>query len=108
MAVSDAERLRALLGEQIPEGGSATDTLFSDAEIVDLLETEGSVERAALGGWRVKAAHFANLVNVTEGNASREMSDLLKNAQEMIKLYTRSSTGPTEGRTRVGRIRRAT
>lgn len=100
-----AKKLRNLLGEPIPENGSAADTLFTDEDITALLEeTNNNIDRAAYEGWRTKAAHYANLVDVTDGNASRAMSDLLDNADKMAKSYLRSSDGPTEGRTRVGRI----
>lgn len=109
MALEDDERLRDLLGEPIPAGGTASDTLFSEEQIDDLLErANGDLDRATFEGWRVKAAYFANLVDVTDGNASRSMSDLLDHANQMVRLYLRSSSGPTEGRTRVGRIVRAT
>ena len=105
MALTDADRLRNMLGEPVPEGGSATDTLFSEDQIKDLLEQAGdNLERAAFEGWRIKAAHFANLVDVTDGNASRAMSDLLGHANDMVKVYMRASGGPTEGRARIGRI----
>jgi hypothetical protein len=103
------ENLRAMLAERIPPGGSEADTLFASSELERILNTNGgNLERAAYDGWRIKAAEFANLVSVTDGAASREFSDLHKNALEMVKTYMRSSAGPTEGRTRVGRIRRAT
>jgi hypothetical protein len=109
MAEDPAERLRLLLGEQVPEGGTDKDTLFTDSQIEQLLlETGNNLDRAAYEGWRIKAAHFANLVNVVDGNAVREMSDLYKNAESMIRVYLRSASGPTEGRTRVGKIVRAT
>lgn len=98
--------LRLLLGEQIPEGGDEADTLFTDEQLEEWIDESGDVERAALDGWRAKAAHFANLVDVTEGASSRAMSDLLTNAEKMVRIYLRSSGGPTEGRVRIGRIRR--
>lgn len=105
MALSDASRLRTLLGEVIPPAGSAADTMFSDAQILDFLALgNDDIERAAYEGWRAKAANFANLVDVTEGNASRKLSDLLDHANNMVKLYSKSSSGPTEGRTRIGKI----
>lgn len=107
MAISNTDKLRQLLGESIPEGGQAGDTLFSEAEIAQLLvDTDSNLDLAAHEGWKIKAANFANLVNVTEGNASRAMSDLAANAARMVSMYARSSAGPTEGRTRLGRIRR--
>lgn len=96
--------LRGMLGERIPQGGTSADTLFDDDQIVRWIESNPSLERAAFDGWRAKAAEFANLVSVTDGAASREFSDLLKNAKDMASLYQRSSDGPTEGRARVGRI----
>ena len=97
--------LRLLIGESIPVGGSDVDSLLTNVQLTKMIEdSTGNLERAAYEGWRVKAAQFANLVDVTDGAASRSMSDLLKNATDMVKLYAKSSTGPTEGRTRVGRI----
>jgi len=105
MAISDSERLRLLLGEAIPDGGKPEDTNFSESEIAQLLEDASSdLDRAAYEGWRLKAAIFSNLVDVTEGNASRAMSDLQQKALDMMKIYAKSTTGPTEGRTRIGKL----
>lgn len=107
MAFSDADKLRDMLGEAIPHNGDAADTMFSDQKILSLLEdSNGLLEKAAYEGWRIKAAEYAGLVDVTDGNATRNMSDLLEHAQDMLRTYLRSSAGPTEGRTRIGRIRR--
>lgn len=103
MTLTPDERLRQLLGEDIPDGGQASDTMFSDDEIEDLLISNEDIERAAYEGWRIKAARFSNLVDTTEGNAQKKFSQLLDNATDMIKMYLRSSSGPTEGRTRIGR-----
>lgn len=108
MALTDTTRLRDLLGEPIPEGGTEDDTLFTDQRLNDFLDlANGDVERAAFEGWRAKAGQLANLVDVADGNASRKMSDLLSNAEKMVRFYQRSSSGPTEGRTRIGRIVRS-
>lgn len=112
MPLTSSEKLRQLLGEQIPDGGTEADTLFTEEEIEDLLVSvpEGSedgMERAAYSGWRVKAAKLSNLVDTTEGNVQRKFSQLLDNAQDMLKVYSRTSSGATEGRARVGRARRA-
>lgn len=106
MSMTDADRLRALLGEDIPDGGAAADTLFKDEEIQEYLETTPSINRAALAGWRVKAARLSNLVDTTEGNVQRKFSQLAAAAYDAIKLYERSDDGPTEGRARVGRATR--
>ena len=106
MPLNNEMRLRQLLGEDIPTDGSDEDTLFSDEEIIDFLDRNDDIERAAYEGWRVKAARLSNLVDSTEGNIQKKYSQLLDNAQDMVKTFLRSSGGPTEGRARVGRIRR--
>lgn len=106
MAITDTDHLRQLLGESIPDGSSDSDTLFSTEEIRSLLDDQGDIERAAYEGWRVKAARLASLVDTTEGNSQKKFSQAHAAALEMIKSYARSSSGSTEGRTRVGRITR--
>lgn len=49
-------RLRRLIDERIPSGGTDADTRFTDAEIDDLLTEASSIEEAAAAGWRQKAA----------------------------------------------------
>lgn len=107
MLVRPEEELRQLLGESIPSGGSEEDTLFTDVEILNFVENNPDMDRAVLAGWRVKAAKLSSLVDTTEGNSQKKLSQLLDNALDMVKLYSRSSTGPTEGRARVGKIKRA-
>lgn len=112
MPLTAQAKLRQLLGEEVPQGGTEDDTLFTNEEIEDFLgdtpvEDEDGLERAAYEGWRVKAAKLSSLVDNTEGNVQRKFSQLLDNALDMVKMYHRASGGPTEGRTRVGRARRA-
>jgi hypothetical protein len=83
--------------------------MFTDDQIQAFLdEANSNVERAAYLGWRAKAGQASNWVDVTEGNASRKMSQVSKAALDMAALYSRSRTGPTEGRTRIGKIVRPT
>lgn len=97
--------LRLYIDDVMPTDG--TDPMFSDAELqLTLDNANGDPERAAVEGWRWKAAKFAGLVDVTEGNASRAMSDMQEHALAMVTHFERSSSGPTEGRTRIGSIRR--
>lgn len=96
-----------LLADPQPTDGS--DPQFTDTELQDLLSDAGdSPERAAADGWTILAARYSAMVDVTEGNASRAMSDMQEHALNMVKLFQKSSPGPTEGRTRIGRIRRRT
>jgi len=96
---AETQHVRLMLGE--PTGD---DSLFSDETINGWIDAAANLDAAILQGWRAKAAHFANLVNVTDGAASREFSDLLDNAAAMVKQYTSLARGPAAGRTRVGKI----
>lgn len=97
--------LRLYIDDVMPVDG--TDPMFSDDDLQSALDNAlQDPERAAVEGWRWKAAKYASLVDVTEGNASRAMSDMQAHALQMIKHFAGSSSGPTEGRTRIGRIRR--
>jgi hypothetical protein len=106
---TDITNLRNLMAEAIPAGGAETDTYFTNVRIGEIFDgANGQIEAAAHDGWREKAGLLAGLVNVTDGAASRELSDLLDNALAMTKIYSKSSFGPTEGRTRIGKISRPT
>jgi hypothetical protein len=104
-----ATTLRQKIGETIPQGGSATDTMFTDAEIQAWIEISATMDHAAVEGWEAKLAHFSNLVDVTDGAASRKLGDLAEQAEARLKYYRgRIAAGPDGGlarsRTRVGRI----
>jgi hypothetical protein len=97
--------LRLYIDDVMPTDG--TDPMFSDAELQLTLDNANQdPERAAVEGWRWKAAKYSSLVDVTEGNASRAMSDLQEHALAMVQHFEHSTAGPTEGRTRIGTIRR--
>lgn len=99
------QQLRLYINDPDPTDGSLPE--FSDGELQSALDTSGgNPERAAVEGWRWKAAKAAALVDVTEGNASRAMSDMQEHALAMMKHFETSRSGPTEGRTTIGRIRR--
>lgn len=103
------QQLRSLLGESIPAGKSDTDTMFSEDEIEDLIEKGvGSIEASAYHGWMEKAANYAALVNVNEGNAARELSDLHRQAMRMADRYVGYVETPSRGRARMGHIVRRT
>jgi hypothetical protein len=83
--------------------------MFSDEEIEDFLELGGNDPfAAAYWGWMEKAANYANLVNVNEGNAAREMSDLHRQAIRMADRYVGYVPTPSRGRARMGKIVRQT
>lgn len=106
---TDAERVRALIGESIPSGGTDADTMFTDEEIEDFLELGfDDVNAAAYHGWLEKAANYAKMVNVNEGNAARELGELHRQALRMAERFIGYVTTPSRGRARIGRISRST
>lgn len=108
MATQDEiDTIRERCGEIIPEGGTESDTLFTDAQVTRWIDsTPLNLDAAVREGWLVKQAHFANLVNTTDGAAARTFSDLFNHATSMVAQYTLYMVGPSAGRARVGRIRR--
>jgi hypothetical protein len=99
------DMLRLYIDDVVPTDGTLP--MFTDAELQAPLDAAmQDPERAAIEGWRWKAARAAAMVDVTEGNASRAMSDMLEHALNMIEHFEKSRGGPTEGRTRIGTIRR--
>lgn len=105
MAITDAERLRTLLGESIPTGGSDADTLFTDEQIDDLLTRYGTPNDSLGEGWAIKAAALADLVDTTEGSSVRKMSQAHEAALKQAASYTEA--GGVGGRTKIGRIVRS-
>lgn len=110
MSRSQEDRLRGLLGEGIPASGSDADTMFTDEEVTDFLERGSAVnidypvEAAAFFGWQEKMANYANLVTVSEGNASRELTELHRGAQRMLEQFRGYVPTPGRGRVRLGTI----
>lgn len=107
MALDQITRLRQLIGERIPSGGTQADTMFTDIEVQDFLDRAGnSLYQAAYIGWQAKAATYAGLASTTEGNASRLNSDLHDHAMRMVKMFEGFLTVSVQGRTRIGKIAR--
>ena len=100
---TNADRLRSLLGEVIPDGGTDADSLLSDDEVADLLSRHGTVDKALPEAWGIKAAKLSNLVDVTEGDQRRSLSQAHRQALEMTKHYG-DTGGASGGRTRINRI----
>lgn len=102
-------QVRQKIGETIPSGGAASDTMFTDNEIMVWILAAPTLNHAVVEGWEAKLAHFANLVDVTDGASSRKLGELRLAAEEALKYYRgRIALGPTDGlartRTRIGKI----
>ena len=105
MATSDqVHELRGMLGDSAAED---VETLIEDEDIARWIDSTTSIDAAAAKGWRYKMAQYADLVDVTDGAASRKLGDLIGHAALMIKMYDGLAEGPTSGRARVGKIVRS-
>src|SRR6478736_3896126 len=89
MALTAATRLRALLGERIPNGLDSSDTFFSDTEINDLIDEAGSrgLTFAAAVGWTWKMAEFARLIDVNESGSDRKYRQKYINAKQQAEYF---------------------
>lgn len=103
---SPLDLLRLYVNDPNPTDGTLP--MFTDAELnLALGAYNQNPKRAAAMVWDWKAARAASLVNVTEGNASRDMSDMHAQFLEMLGRAEKARSGPTDGRTTIGKIRRS-
>jgi len=83
-------KLRRLLDEKIPEGGTEKDTRFLDSEIDDLLREAGSVYSAASDGWIEKAGMYqreiGNLEETSTGQERYKITSLNGQAEYAMKM----------------------
>ena len=90
------EELRELLDEVIPEGGTESDTRFTDAQLDRLLGKSRNIYAAAAEGWTRKAAMFqremGQIKSYSVGQERYDMADLtslLEYALKMAETYSR-------------------
>lgn len=60
---------------------------WPDARIEEYIDRTTTLNEAASIVWRVKAAQYATLVDVSESGSTRKLSDLRKNAMDMSAHY---------------------
>src|SRR6187431_632693 len=104
-----AAALREKIGETPAEGETASDTMFTDAQVKAWIERSSSFNHAVVEGWEAKLANFTNLADVTDGAASRKLGDLAERARENLRYWRgRIAVGPdgelARSRTRIGKI----
>ena len=90
------EELRELLDEVIPEGGTESDTRFTDAQLDRILAKTRNIYAAAAEGWTRKAAMFqreiGQIKSYSVGQEKYDMADLtslLEYALKMAETYSR-------------------
>ena len=71
-----------------------TEDNYTDEVIGTLIDSLG-VAGASRQIWQEKASGYATLVTVSEAGASRQLSDLHKNAIAMIKVFQEQEVGET-------------
>lgn len=83
---------------------------FTDLRLSDTLDGVGGDQSAAAAlCWRQKAASYADLVNVKEGQSQRDLGALYKQAMEMAKSFeANGSTALLASRPRTRAIIRPT
>lgn len=74
-------QLRILIGE--PDNTAP----WTDEFLGQLIDTAGTIDKAAQTFWRGKAAESAHLVDISEGGSSRKMSDVHKNYLAMAGTF---------------------
>ena len=89
-------KLRKLLDEQIPAGGSDADTRFFDADIDELLTEATNIYGAAAAGWTLKAGMLQRELGQIESYAvgqerydMRKLQDMVNYALKMAETYSR-------------------
>jgi len=79
------EELRELLDEVIPEGGTESDTRFTDVQLDRLLEHSRNIYAAAAEGWTRKAAMLQRELGQVESySVGQERYDMAK-AKDMLE-----------------------
>lgn len=88
------ERLRRLIDEVIPQGGTEADTRFTDAELDEILEAAQYIEEAAAECWERKAARaMSERGGLEESQAGDQrfrfvsLTDFRDHCMRMAELY---------------------
>ena len=95
----EIQKLRELLDEIDETGFWSADALRK------LIDESVDLDEAAAKGWTTKAAQFAGLVDVQEGNSKRSLGDLYEQAVAMSKVFLERSSVSAEEPTAVRRSR---
>lgn len=87
-------KLRRLLDEKIPSGGTEADTRFLDSEIDELLSEAQNINEAAANGWIEKAGMYQREMGDVEKTGTGQESytltslkDRMEYALKMAKIY---------------------
>lgn len=71
------DRLRILINDVIPDGGTDDGATFSDDELNDMIKESSNVYYAAYEGWTIKAGMLeGDIESYTAGNEKYDMTSL--------------------------------
>lgn len=91
-------RLRRLVGDRIPQGGTDQDTFWSDTELGEIYDEKKTYEAAAYECWREKAGEYARLIDISDSGVDRKLSQKHTNANRMVETYRKAiADGATAG-----------
>lgn len=94
-------RLRKLLNEVVPEGGTESDTQFLDVDLDELLINAHGIYAAAATGWSMKAGMLEGRIeSYSVGQEKYEMTSLkdqLAHALVMAEKYTAMAKAASGG-----------
>jgi hypothetical protein len=80
-------RLRKLLNEQIPAGGSDADTRFLDADLDTLLTEAVNIYGAAAAGWTMKAGMLqAQVESYSVGQEDYDLTSLKDQVDHALRM----------------------
>ncbi|MBY9081001.1 hypothetical protein KIH86_07595 [Paenibacillus sp. HN-1] len=93
-------RLRKMLNERIPAGGTEAETNFLDAELNQILAESITINAAAASGWREKAGLLqGDIESYSIGNEKYDLTSLkdrLNHALAMAKQYEDAAAADKE------------
>lgn len=85
------KRLRKMINDIIPSGGTDNDVTFSDGELDDLLKESENIYQAAAEAWAIKAGLLqGEIESYSAGNEKYDLTplkDRLQHALSMGRMY---------------------
>jgi hypothetical protein len=85
--VSIKKRLRKMINDMIPSGGTDNDVTFSDAELDDILRESENVYYAAYECWTIKAGMLqGDIESYSAGNEKYDLTSLKDKFEHALRM----------------------
>ena len=95
-------RLRKLLSEVIPSGGTESDTKFLNSELDDLLTDTNSINGAAATGWTMKAGMLQS--QIESFSAGQEKYTMTSLKDQYAHAHTMANQYASMAKTSIGSL----